>query len=79
MRDYLLYPVGHIFDDAQDGPITYRRLRQVHQLCRLVDGNGVMTPSAQKVIAQFLQPSPTLIEDRNAPGTANKEQVQWVI
>ena len=46
-----LYPVSHVPDDTQDGPITYRWLWQVHQLCRLVDGNGVMTPSAQKVIA----------------------------
>src|SRR5947207_12186486 len=45
------HSVCHVFYDAQDGPIAYRRLWQVNQLRCLVDGNGMMTPTAQEVIA----------------------------
>ena len=38
-----LYPVWHVLYDSQDGPLTYRRLRQVNQLRRLIYGKGVMT------------------------------------
>jgi hypothetical protein len=41
-----LYTIRNIPYDAQDGSITYNRLRQVNQLRRLVDGNGVVTATS---------------------------------